>query len=67
MPDVEADDRTIDIKQKLRAAIAQSLPDGTYDDAVYAWIHALLGELTPRTPTPRPIDRQHFIGSPWGN
>ncbi|MEE4206711.1 MAG: hypothetical protein V2I39_10475 [Erythrobacter sp.] len=61
MSDVDA------IKKDLRAAIDDCRNDGTYDDATFERIHALIGELVPLTPVPRPIDRQDFVASPWGS
>jgi hypothetical protein len=55
------------IKKDLRAAIDDCRNDGTYDDATFERIHALIGELVPLTPVPRPIDRQDFVASPWGS
>lgn len=55
------------LKQDLRAAIDACNPDGTYDDETFDRIHALIGELVPHTPVPRPIDRQDFVASPWGS
>lgn len=53
------------LKQKLRAAIDACQPDGTYDDATFETIHALIQELVPFTPTPRPIDDQECVEGPW--
>jgi hypothetical protein len=53
------------LKAKLRAAIDACQPDGTYDDATFERIHALIGELVPLNPTPRPRDAQEFIAAPW--
>lgn len=53
------------LKAKLRAAIDACQPDGTYDDATFDAIHALIHELVPHTPTPRPIDNQKFVEGPW--
>ncbi|MEL7197777.1 MAG: PAP/fibrillin family protein [Pseudomonadota bacterium] len=55
------------IKSELRAAIDASKPDGTYDDETFDKIHALINELVPLTPTPRPLDAQEFVQSPWGS
>lgn len=54
-----------DLKQKLRETIDDCLPDGTYAEATIDRIHALIGELVPHSPTPRPIDRQEFVQAPW--
>jgi len=55
------------IKAQLWAAIEASQPDGTYDDETFDKIHVLVKELLPHTPTPRPIDNQEFVQSPWGS
>jgi hypothetical protein len=55
------------IKQDLRAAIDACQPDGTYDDPTCDRIHALIAELVPLTPTPRPLDAQDFVAGPWGS
>jgi len=55
------------LKQDLRAAIDACQSDGTYDDATFDRIHALIGELVPLTPVPRPLDRQDFVASPWAS
>lgn len=56
-----------DIKAQLWAAIEASKPDGTYDDETFDKIHGLIAKLVPHTPTPRPIDNQGFVQSPWGS
>ncbi|MEM7688766.1 MAG: PAP/fibrillin family protein [Pseudomonadota bacterium] len=53
------------LKADLRAAIDASQPDGTYDDETFDRIHALVNELVPLTPTPRPLDKQDYIEDPW--
>lgn len=55
------------LKAHLREAIDACQPDGTYDDATFERIHALIGELVPLTPTPRPLDAQDFVEAPWGS
>jgi hypothetical protein len=61
MGDVQA------LKQALRAAIDDCRPDGTYDDAGIDRVHALIEQLLPLNPTPRPIDHQAFVASPWAS
>ena len=53
------------IKAELLSAIADARPDGTYDDTVFARIHAAIAALTPLTPTPSPFAAQDFVQSPW--
>ncbi|MEM7702000.1 MAG: PAP/fibrillin family protein [Pseudomonadota bacterium] len=53
------------LKEQLRAAIDACQPDGTYDDETFERVHALIKELVPLSPTPRPVDAQDFIESPW--
>lgn len=65
MADNMADNEAI--KKDLRAAIDACQPDGTYDDATFDRIHALIEQLVPLTPTPRPIDAQDFVEAPWGS
>ncbi|XUU60789.1 PAP/fibrillin family protein [Erythrobacter sp. HA6-11] len=55
------------LKTDLRAAIDNCRPDGTYDDDVFDQIHELVNALVPHSPTPRPIDNQDFVESPWGS
>lgn len=55
------------IKADLRSAIDNCRPDGTYEDDVFETIHALVKRLVPLSPTPRPLDNQSFIESPWGS
>jgi len=55
------------IKAQLREAIDSCQPDGTYDDATFERIHALVKQLVPLTPTPRPLDAQQFVEAPWGS
>jgi len=55
------------IKRDLRAAIDACQADGTYDEATFDLIHALIAKLVPHTPVPRPIDRQDFVASPWNS
>lgn len=55
------------IKSDLWAAIDAHQPDGTYDDATFDKIHALVKDLVPLTPTPRPVDAQDFVEAPWGS
>ena len=55
------------LKEQLRKAIDACQPDGTYDDATFERIHALIEQLVPLTPTPRPIDAQEFVEAPWGS
>ncbi|MEM6266244.1 MAG: hypothetical protein AAF707_01870, partial [Pseudomonadota bacterium] len=55
------------LKTDLRAAIDDCKPDGTYDDTTFERIHALINELVPHTPTPRPLDAQDFVEAPWGS
>lgn len=55
------------LKAELREAIAGAQDDGTYDDAGYARVQAAIAALTPLTPTPRPIDAQEIVASPWGS
>ena len=55
------------IKNDLRKAIDACRVDGTYDDATFERIHALIAKLVPHTPTPRPIDNQQFVESPWSS
>jgi len=66
MIDAETSDAET-IKQGLRAAIDDCQPDGTYDDATFERIHALIEKLVPLTPTPRPLDHQDFVEAPWGS
>lgn len=61
MPDI------VTLKQDLNAAIDASRPDGTYDDEIFERIHDLIRELVPLTPTPSPMEQQHFVQSPWGS
>lgn len=56
-----------DLKTKLRAAIDDCKPDGTYEDEAFDRVHALVEELVPHTPTPRPFDKQEFVEGPWGS
>jgi hypothetical protein len=53
------------LKQQLREAIDASKPDGTYDDVTFDRVHDLIKALLPHNPTPRPIDAQAFVQSPW--
>jgi hypothetical protein len=53
------------LKADLRAAIADSRTDGTYEEAANERIHALIGQLTPLTPTPSPFANQEFVAGPW--
>jgi hypothetical protein len=53
------------LKTELRRAIDACGPDGRYDDAGFDRIHALIDALRPLNPTPRPIDAQAFVQSPW--
>ncbi len=53
------------LKASLRAAIDDCRPDGTYDDAGIDRVHGLIEQLLPLNPTPRPIDHQHVVESPW--
>ncbi|MEM6585604.1 MAG: PAP/fibrillin family protein [Pseudomonadota bacterium] len=53
------------LKEKLRATIDACQADGTYDDATYDAIHALIHELVPHSPTPRPFDEQEVVEGPW--
>lgn len=53
------------LKAELRAAIGDARDDGTYDEAVTERIHALIGQLTPLTPTPSPYANQDFVAGPW--
>lgn len=55
-----------DVKRALRQAIDGCRPDGSYDDATFDSIHALVERLLPLNPTPRPIDRQDLLSAPWG-
>jgi hypothetical protein len=55
------------LKAELRAAIDACQPDGTYDDATFDRIHALIEKLVPQTPVPRPVDEQDYVASPWGS
>lgn len=55
------------IKSDLRSAIDNCRADGTYEDAVFESIDALIKKLVPHSPTPRPHDSQKFIESPWGS
>jgi len=54
-----------ELKTQLRAAIDASLPDGTYDDAGFASIHALIDALRAQTPTPSPFTAQDVVAGPW--
>lgn len=55
------------IKADLRQAIDNCRPDGTYEDDVFEAVHALIKQIVPLSPTPRPFDEQKFIESPWGS
>jgi len=55
------------LKAELDAAIDAALPDGTYDDVTFARIHALIIDLVPHSPTPRPLETQGFVASPWAS
>jgi len=55
------------IKNSLRAAIDRCQPDGTYDDATFEEVHALIKQLVTHTPTPRPIDQQDYVAGAWGS
>jgi len=55
------------VKNDLRNAIDNCRDDGTYEDDVFDEIHALVKKLVPLTPTPRPVDSQEFVESPWGS
>ncbi len=57
----------VTLKQELNAAIDASRADGTYEDAIFDSIHALINRLVPLTPTPSPLDRQAYVQSPWGS
>ncbi|MEE4152623.1 MAG: PAP/fibrillin family protein [Erythrobacter sp.] len=59
--------KTEALKARLREAIDACRPDGTYDDETFEQIHALIAELVPLTPTPRPLDAQDFVAAPWGS
>ena len=61
MTDVET------LKASLRSAIDDCQPDGTYDDQTLDKIHALIDQLVPHTPTPRPFDEQGFVAGVWGS
>ncbi len=58
---------TSSLKAQLDEAIDQAGPDGLYDDATFQRIHACINALVPLSPTPRPIDAQEFVQSPWGS
>ncbi len=53
------------VKAELLSAIAAAEPDGTYNDANFARIHAAIAQLTPLTPTPSPYATPGFVASPW--
>lgn len=55
------------LKVELRDAIDSCRPDGTYDDDVFDRVHALIEALLPHNPTPRPLDHQGFVESPWAS
>lgn len=55
------------LKHDLRCAIDACQPDGTYDEAQIERVHELINALLPFNPTPRPIDAQGFVESPWGS
>ena len=55
------------LKSALNLEIDSANPDGTYQDETVENIHRLISELTPLTPTPRPIDEQLFVQSAWGS
>ncbi|RMB01927.1 hypothetical protein [Eilatimonas milleporae] len=55
------------LKTRLREAISNCRPDGTYEDAVYDEIHALIEKVVPHTPTPSPYENQGYVESPWGS
>lgn len=59
--------QSLALKHDLRCAIDDCRADGTYDEAQIERVHALIAALLPFNPTPRPIDAQGFVESPWGS
>jgi hypothetical protein len=58
-------DSRVDLKVKLRRAIAASNPDGTYAEDAFAQVHECIQALVPLTPLPRPIDDEAQVTGPW--
>ena len=57
---------TAELKRALLAEIEQVSPTGGYAEDRLDRIHALIGQLTKRTPLPRPIDDQQQVTGAWG-
>ena len=53
------------LKAELLAAIDADGGTGRYDEAGIDAIHALIEQLIPHTPIPRPIDEQERVAGPW--